>query len=210
MRPRAQVLGDVLPVLGELQRRADQSDSATRAGVAQPEHAEHELAHRVRRELAVAQQLLPGLIAADALVDAVGLDQARERLARQRALAQRRLQAPEQRVLGAPGDRRAPARASSQSSAARRSPARCRRARRPGARSRRSAAGARAARAAAGGWRPGSSRPARAITASRWGARRCGSTARRALGEQRAIDAGRPPGSARAPSSERSAGTGGS
>ncbi len=79
------VLGDVLAVLGELQRRADrvrQSDPLGRGGA---EHAEHDLADRVGRERAVAAQLLPGPIARDALVGAVGLDQALERLARQRS-----------------------------------------------------------------------------------------------------------------------------
>ena len=57
------------------------------------EHPEHELADGIGGQRAVGPQLLPGLIAADALVDAVGLDQARERRARQSALAQRRLQA---------------------------------------------------------------------------------------------------------------------
>ncbi len=87
-------------MLGQLQRRADRVRSDDPRGGGQAEHAEYQLADRVGRQPAVATQLLPGLISAHALVDAIGLDQARERLARQPALAQRRLQAHEQRVRG--------------------------------------------------------------------------------------------------------------
>ena len=88
-----EVLGYVLAVLDELQRRADLIRERHARGRSLAEHAEHELADGVGRQLAVAAQLLPGLIPVDALVHAIGLDQAHERLARQLAFAQRRLQA---------------------------------------------------------------------------------------------------------------------
>ena len=137
------------------------------------EDREHELADRVGRERAVAAQLLPGPVAAHALVDAVGLDQAHERLARRART--RAASAADARAAGGwrgpRRPRRAPLRASPAPPAGR--PRASRRARRRAGRSRRSRAGDRAGAAAAGGWRRGSSRvAARAITASAAGARR--------------------------------------
>ena len=97
----AQILGDVLAVLGQLQRSADRVRAAHARGRGGVEHVQHELADRVCGQRAVAAQLLPGVIRADPLVDAVCLDQARERLTRQPALAQRGFQRDQQRPGGA-------------------------------------------------------------------------------------------------------------
>jgi hypothetical protein len=64
------------------------------------EHVQHQLTHRVRRERTVAEQVLEALVAARALVEAVGLDQAQEGLAREPAGGDGVREAHHQRVRG--------------------------------------------------------------------------------------------------------------
>jgi hypothetical protein len=80
-----EILRHVLPVLGELQGGADPvgEDHPLRRG--RPEHVQHDAAHRVGREPAVAGQIAEGGIPADHLVLPVGPDQVREHLLRDRA-----------------------------------------------------------------------------------------------------------------------------
>jgi hypothetical protein len=100
-----EVLGDVLPVLGELQRGADVVGERDALRGRPVEDGEHQLADGVRGEVAVTEQGLPRVVPRDALVDAVGLQQPREGLAWQRALPQDGLQAHEQRVARLAGIR---------------------------------------------------------------------------------------------------------
>ena len=97
--PAAEVLADVLPVLRELQRRADAVRERDPLRRRRAEHVEHELADRVRREVAVVDELGERLVRRLPLVAPVRLDQAEERLARKRAFANRRAQTQQQRVL---------------------------------------------------------------------------------------------------------------
>ena len=92
-------------MLDELQAGADLIRHRDQLRLRDRKDAEHELAHGIGRQRAVRAQLLPGLIRGHPLIDAVGLDQARERRARQIALLQRRLQRHEQRMPRAPGER---------------------------------------------------------------------------------------------------------
>ena len=74
----AQILGHVLAVLGQLQRRADPVGELDTSRRGHAEDPQHELADRVCRERAVALQLGPGAVAAAALIEPVGLDQPRK------------------------------------------------------------------------------------------------------------------------------------
>src|SRR6185437_12381287 len=60
--PAAEVLGDVLAVLGDLERRADAVGERDQLLLALSEDAEHDLADRVGRQRAVGPQLLPRLV----------------------------------------------------------------------------------------------------------------------------------------------------
>ena len=81
-----QVLGHVLPVLGQLQRGADGiGQLGPRRGEA-AEDVEHDPAHRVGRQAAVAEQVLEGLVTGNGLVLPVGLDQVEEGLHRDPAV----------------------------------------------------------------------------------------------------------------------------
>ncbi len=95
-----EVLGHVLAVLGQLQRRADRVRQRDPALVAHAEDRQHQLADGVGRQRAVAAQLLPAPIGRRALVEPVCVDQAHERLARERVASQRGRQRDEQRVRG--------------------------------------------------------------------------------------------------------------
>ena len=91
--PEREVARHVLQEVDELQPGADVVGERDRLQVvAAPEHAEHEPPDRIGRVDAVALQVGPGLVGRDALIHPVRLDQAQERLARQRAGADRRLQ----------------------------------------------------------------------------------------------------------------------
>ena len=83
MRPRRVVLGDVLPVLGELQRGADAVGERDPVGRRRAEDVQDELADRVRREVAVVDELVERLVRGLPLVAPVRLDQPLERPARQ-------------------------------------------------------------------------------------------------------------------------------
>src|ERR1019366_3114730 len=74
--PRGEILGHILTVLAELQAGADRARQGYALGSGRAEPREHQLADGVGRERAVAAQLLPGPVAVDALIHAVGLDQA--------------------------------------------------------------------------------------------------------------------------------------
>ena len=97
--PAAEVLADVLPVLRELQRRADAVRERDPLRRRRAEDVQHELADRIRREVAVVHELVERLVRRLPLVATVRLDQTQERLARERALAHGRPQALQQRVL---------------------------------------------------------------------------------------------------------------
>ena len=77
------ILGDVLAVLDDLQRGADPIGELGPLGRACVEHLEHDPADRVRRQLAVFDQVLVRRVGLDLLVDEVRLDQVVERLVRQ-------------------------------------------------------------------------------------------------------------------------------
>lgn len=96
----AEVLGDVLDVLDDLQGGADGVGAADPLGGAGAGEGEHEAAHRVRGELAVAEQVRVRLVTRDALVLAVGLDQPEERLGGQAVGADDGLEVEQQRVAG--------------------------------------------------------------------------------------------------------------
>src|SRR6266699_6549569 len=85
--PVAQVLGHILPMLGQLQGSADAigEGDAFRRGDA--EEVEYDLANGVRGQLAVLRQVGERPVAGDLLVLPVGLDQVEERLGRHAALA---------------------------------------------------------------------------------------------------------------------------
>ncbi len=150
----AEVLGDVLEVLDDLQRRADRVGAADPLGRRGAGDGEDETADGVGGELAVGEEVVVGLVPADQLVLAVGGDQAEERLGGQGAAADGRLQAAQQGVArgrsrrrGAGRPRRRPAGpggprppAGTRRAAGRRrrpGPGRRRRCRRPDGRSRR-------------------------------------------------------------------------
>src|SRR6516165_8083886 len=82
----AEVLGNVLPVLNELQSSADvigETQPLRRGGA---NNVQHHLADRVGGQLAVLYEVLVGLVARDELILAVGLNEVVERLARDAAL----------------------------------------------------------------------------------------------------------------------------
>jgi hypothetical protein len=87
-----------LAVLGELQARADGVRGLDPLGRRCAEHVEDELSDRIRRQVAVADEVVERLVAGDSLILAVCLDEAEKRLSRQRALANRRPQPPHERV----------------------------------------------------------------------------------------------------------------
>src|SRR5205807_9418386 len=93
--PRLAVARDVLEEVHELEPRADGVARRHELGIVEPaQDAEHEPSAGVRRMLAVVLQVVPGLVGGDALVNAVRLDQAEERLSWQLELAARRLHIP--------------------------------------------------------------------------------------------------------------------
>ncbi len=86
MRPARQVLGDVLPVLGQLQGGAYQVGEPFPVRGSRAEDVQHDAADGVGGQPAVGQQLIEGLVAGDVLVVAVGLDQVAKGLGRDGAL----------------------------------------------------------------------------------------------------------------------------
>jgi hypothetical protein len=78
----AVVLRDVLPVLHELQTGADPVRELDALGGGPAEDVQHEFADGIRRELAVADQIVERRIAGDQLVLPVGLDQAEQWIGR--------------------------------------------------------------------------------------------------------------------------------
>ena len=76
-----QIHRDVLPEIGELQRRAGGVRKALPLGVRVAAQIQHQPSHRIRRIAAVAEQLLPVAIARDGLVLHERADQIGERLA---------------------------------------------------------------------------------------------------------------------------------
>ncbi len=97
----AEVLGDVLEVLDDLEGGADRVGAADALRGGGPGDGEHEAADRVGRQFAVGEQVVVGLVARDQLVLTVRGDQAEERRGGQRAAADRGLQAAQQGVAGA-------------------------------------------------------------------------------------------------------------
>jgi hypothetical protein len=91
-------------VLGDLERRADAVGERCALRGRFAEHLEHEAPHRIRRVRAVREELGEGRDARRALVAPVGLDQPRERLARERAGSQRRLERAQQRMARLAGE----------------------------------------------------------------------------------------------------------
>ena len=92
--PEREVARRVLEEVDELEPRADRVAHRDELGVpGPPVDAEHEAADRVGRVRAVLAHVLPGLVAAAHLVDAVRLDQAAERLQREAEVGDRRVQA---------------------------------------------------------------------------------------------------------------------
>src|SRR3954470_12156003 len=88
-----QVARHVLQEIHELQAGADVVALGNDVGLAvEAQQAEDEPADGVRRVAAVLAQVVPGLVLRDPLIHAVRLDQAEEWLARQRELANRRLE----------------------------------------------------------------------------------------------------------------------
>src|SRR5215471_16052268 len=82
----AEVLGNVLPVLNELQSSADvigETQPLRRGGA---NNVQHHLADRVGGQLAVPYEVVVGRVARDELILAVGLNEVVERLARDAAL----------------------------------------------------------------------------------------------------------------------------
>jgi len=79
----------VLPVLDELQRRADCVGLAGALGGRHAKDVEHELTDGIRGEIAVVEQLLVVFAAVLDLVEPVGVDQPVERADRKRAFADR-------------------------------------------------------------------------------------------------------------------------
>ena len=77
------ILCHVLPVLGELQRGANAVGERDPVGCGGSEDVEHELADRVRREVAVADEVVERQVRGLCLVLPVRLDQPLERPARQ-------------------------------------------------------------------------------------------------------------------------------
>ena len=97
------VLAHVLKVLGQLERAADAVREGDTRGGGDVEHVQHQLSHRVGGKLAVAEQVLEALVAARALVAAVGLDQAQEGIAREPADGDAARETHHQRVRGPAG-----------------------------------------------------------------------------------------------------------
>jgi hypothetical protein len=85
-------------VLRDLKRAADAVRERDALRCRDAEDAEHELSHGVRRAGAVFEELGEARVAPYPLVAAVRLDEPQEGLARQGAGAQRRREAPQQRV----------------------------------------------------------------------------------------------------------------
>ena len=92
-----QVLGHVLPVLGELQRGAHQVGEPFPVRCGGAEDVQHDPADRVGRQAAVTEQLGEGLVAGDPLVLAVRLDQVEERLGGDRVPRDGRRERPDHR-----------------------------------------------------------------------------------------------------------------
>ena len=70
-----QILCDVLPVLGQLQRGADLVGERDAIGGGDAEGGEHQVPDRVGRQRAVVPQVVERLVAVGALVEPVGLDE---------------------------------------------------------------------------------------------------------------------------------------
>jgi hypothetical protein len=87
-------------VLDELEPGADAVRELDPVARRRAECVQDELADRIRRELAVPEELVEGAVGDDVLVAPVRLDQPYERISRHRALADDRLQPAQQRVLG--------------------------------------------------------------------------------------------------------------
>lgn len=94
----AQVLGDVLDVLDDLEGGADGVGEADPFGGAGAGEGQHEAADRVGGQLAVRDEVRVGLVARDALVLAVGLDEPEEGFGGQAVGAHHGLQGEQQRV----------------------------------------------------------------------------------------------------------------
>jgi len=92
------ILLHVLPVLDELQTRADRIGLADALGSRRAEDVEHEFAHAVCGEVAVVEQLLVVLAAVLDLIEPVGVDQSVEGPDRQLAFSDRGHQRLDDRV----------------------------------------------------------------------------------------------------------------
>ena len=74
------VFGDVLPVLGQLERGADLIRQRDPLGRRDADRREHQAPDRVGRQRAVGPQVVERLIAAGSLIEAVGFDEPPQRL----------------------------------------------------------------------------------------------------------------------------------
>jgi hypothetical protein len=83
---RPQVLGHVLPVLGQLEGGADQVGQFLAPRRGHPEHVQHDPADRVGRQLAVTEQSGERLVPGDGLVLPVRLYEVEKGLLGDRAL----------------------------------------------------------------------------------------------------------------------------
>lgn len=92
------VLRHILQMLHDLERRADGVGERDVFDRGSARDMQHELAHGVRRERAVTQQRLEGLVALNPLIASVRLDQPLEGLARKPVSAQCRSQLLKQRM----------------------------------------------------------------------------------------------------------------
>ena len=98
--PHGRVFAEVLQELDKLQRGTGRRRQREELVVAPSDQAQHELADRIGRGVAVTAQLVEGRVALDDLILAVGGDEPLEGLARQVVAAHRRRQTPQQRVRG--------------------------------------------------------------------------------------------------------------
>ncbi len=96
------VLGHVLHMLDDLQRRADPVRQLDPVRGADAEDTEHHVSHRIGGQGAVTQQVIEGVVAGDQLVLPVGRDEPAERLRRQTAFPDGRCQRLDDRECGRP------------------------------------------------------------------------------------------------------------
>jgi hypothetical protein len=74
-----EILGDVLPVLGQLQRGADAVGKLETRGGGETKSGQHQMPDRVGRERAVGPQVVEGLVVIGPLIEAVCLHQSAQR-----------------------------------------------------------------------------------------------------------------------------------